>query len=54
MKHDIKDVGGTRGGIGLFLFGNFLPRMAHSLGMTVGEFRRETRSLEEDISLPSP
>ena len=40
--------------IGLFLFGNYLPRIAHSLGMTVGEFRREARSLEEDISLPSP
>lgn len=40
--------------IGLFLFGNCLPRMAHFLGKTVSEFRREARSLEEDTRLPSP
>lgn len=37
--------------IGLFLFGNHLPKMAYSFGKTVSDFRKEARSLEEDASL---
>ena len=39
--------------LGLLLFGNHLPRIAHSLGGTVAAFRREARSLEEDVRLPA-
>ena len=39
--------------LGLFLFGNHLPRVAHALGGAVGAFRREARSLEEDVRLPA-
>jgi Sec-independent protein translocase protein TatA len=39
--------------LGLLLFGNHLPRIAHSLGSTIAMFRRETRGLEEDVRLPA-
>ena len=35
--------------LGLLLFGKQLPRMAHSLGSTVMEFRRGATQLEEEI-----
>ncbi|HEY7424152.1 MAG TPA: twin-arginine translocase TatA/TatE family subunit [Gemmataceae bacterium] len=37
--------------IGLLLFGNRLPSLARWLGRSFMEFRKEVRSLEEDIRL---
>jgi Sec-independent protein translocase protein TatA len=39
--------------LGLVLFGNHLPRIAHLLGSSVAAFKSEARRLEEDIRLPA-
>lgn len=39
--------------IGLFLFGNHLPKMAHSFGKVLGDFQKEVGNLKEETSLSS-
>ena len=38
--------------IALFLFGNRLPEVARSLGTSLTEFRKEVRSLDEEVRGP--
>jgi Sec-independent protein translocase protein TatA len=39
--------------LGLARFGNHRPRIAHRLSSSVATFKREARSLEEDVRLPA-
>jgi len=36
--------------VALLLFGNRLPALAHSLGLTLNEFRKETSGLVEGLA----